>query len=728
MKKLSIILLGMAAYFWATECPAATITVNWDGSGDFTTIQAGIDAATAGDEVIVADGTYTGDGNRDLDFGGKAITVQSENGPDDCVIDCDGTEAERHRGFYFHNGEGPGSVVNGLTVINGFSYTGGGIYCDSSSPTLINCTFSGNTIRLGGGGAMYNSNSSPTLTNCIFNNNSANDSANGGGIVNYNSNPTLTNCIFSNNSAGNDGGGMHNSNSNPVLINCIFSNNSANDGGGINLRHCNATIINCEFSDNFADAHGGGIRIYDGSNLRIENCIVRNNFAYRGGGILCAANSPTVLVDCDIIENSAKSNGGGVFCSYSGMKISNCKFINNSALLGYAGGLQIHTNSVKVTNCLFVGNWAKLRGGGLSDYGSSSLISSNTFSGNSAGVEGGGMRIIDSSPTIINCILSGNEAPEGYEISTKGDSHPVVSYCDIEGGLISPFVESKSGSSVVDGGDNINDDPMFEAPSIGDYHLKVDSPCINSGDPNFITKPGMTDIDGELRVMGGQIDIGADEFFVNSPPVADAGDGQEVFACPDGMAQVKLNGSGSYDADGDTLEYFWFEGGEQIATGLDPNVQLSVGEHIIELIVNDGSEDSEPDEVVITVIEPVEADVYILPRTINRNNRLKRLMAIVRLPAGIKKGDVVRESFELYAGGLDGEPIGAILARVIGWGNMTRVFVLFDKDALMEAVPDDGEVELHVVGELTSGRYIYGSDTVRIIQPRRRPRKRLRLR
>jgi len=209
----------------------------------------------------------------------------------------------------------------------------------------------------------------------------------------------------------------------------------------------------------------------------------------------------------------------------------------------------------------------------------------------------------------------------------------------------------------------------------------------------------------------------------NNVPVADAGDDQMVYAWIDGMAEVVLDGSDSNDVDGDDLTYLWtwtIDSNEVTATGVDPNIELPVGVHEIELVVNDETEDSEPDEVVITVVEPVEVDVHIVPRVINRNNRMKRIMAIIRLPEGIGKGDVVRESFELYAGELDGEPIGAILARVIGWGNMTSVFVLFDKGEVMNAVGDVDRVDLTVVGRLESGRYIYGSDTVRIVQPRRR--------
>ena len=86
-------------------------------------IQAAIDAATHGDTVLVADGTYYGVGNKNLDFKGKAIKLRSENGPGSCVIDCE----KSGRGFYFHSNEKEDSVVAGITVTNGFlEYRPGG--------------------------------------------------------------------------------------------------------------------------------------------------------------------------------------------------------------------------------------------------------------------------------------------------------------------------------------------------------------------------------------------------------------------------------------------------------------------------------------------------------------------------------------------------------------------------------------------------------------------------
>ncbi len=119
---------------------------------DYSTIQAAIDAAISGDTIIIDPNTYTGPGNRDLDFGGKAITVRSINPNDPCVvaatiIDCNGSAAEPHRGFFFNSGEGSDSILDGLAIINGYGPAvsfpensgGGGIFCYASSPTIRNC-------------------------------------------------------------------------------------------------------------------------------------------------------------------------------------------------------------------------------------------------------------------------------------------------------------------------------------------------------------------------------------------------------------------------------------------------------------------------------------------------------------------------------------------------------------------------------------------------------------
>jgi hypothetical protein len=214
---------------------------------DQPTIQAGIEAASDGDVVEVAPGTYP----ETIDFFGKAIALRSSDGRDVTAIDAQGAGSV----VTCASGEGPDTVLEGFTITGGSatpaSSGGGGMVNDGSSPMVIDCTFIGNTAHGssgGAGGGMANFNSSPTVTSCAFISNSAEL---GGGMANfYSSSPTVTNCRFSGNIADDYGGGMLNLalsvGSNPTVTNCTFSGNAAGEGGGmLNSGGGSPIVTNC---------------------------------------------------------------------------------------------------------------------------------------------------------------------------------------------------------------------------------------------------------------------------------------------------------------------------------------------------------------------------------------------------------------------------------------------------------------------------------------------------
>ncbi|MCK5172635.1 MAG: hypothetical protein KAR47_04540, partial [Planctomycetes bacterium] len=243
--------------------------------GEYATIQNAINAARAGDIVLVADGVYTGDGNRDIEFGGKAITVTSVSGAENCIIDCQGSEAERHRGFYFHNNEDADSVLDGFTITNGdvvkdkniWSY-GGAIYCYGSSPTIKNCVFRDNAAYLGGGVFVRakdwpsaTGHLSPVLINCDFITNRA---SYGGGMYSSESNSTIDGGVFVGNHADIGGGGANTGDEDAVFVNCIFTANTANYGAGVYTGQGRSTLTNCVVAFNSTyegkyDARGAGV-------------------------------------------------------------------------------------------------------------------------------------------------------------------------------------------------------------------------------------------------------------------------------------------------------------------------------------------------------------------------------------------------------------------------------------------------------------------------------------
>jgi hypothetical protein len=434
---------------------------------DQPTIQAGIDAAAAGDTVLVAPGTYTGPSNRDLDFAGKNLVLRSSGGPEATIIDCQ----TQGRGFVFQNGETAASVVEGFTIQNGLANgtfggailieggamptirecrfvsnhanTGGAVYVEGSGAALTGCDLEGNTADNFGGG-VYGQGAGLELSGCSF---AENGAAFGAGLyVNFASAVELSDCEFSHNVPQNLGGGVYGSGSTMVLRRCTFAGHTANVGAGVYLEEGTASVDSCTFSMNTADYGGGGMYAGSVEALTVTGCRFEGNVAQSieatlpiGGGGLRATGGPSIdahIADCTFIGNRAAGPnpnygyGGGLYGGGSESVIERCTFLDNYAIkvggghygsgsrrqcvfqgntTGGSGGGS--NGSGELIDCRFIDNHAGNLGGGANGAGTAVRCE---FSGNSAANRGGGFaRSAFPSYTIEDCRFSDNYAPEG---------------------------------------------------------------------------------------------------------------------------------------------------------------------------------------------------------------------------------------------------------------------------------------------------------------------------
>jgi len=366
MKKL---FLTVCLLLWAFSLPAAIITVDVNGQGDYTTIQDGIDAASNGDEVYVLDGTYDGIKNRNLSWNNKHLTVRSLSGPDNCIIDCE----EQNRGFnLFDDDIDHSDLIYGFTIKNGSAGYGGGIRAtNGAAPTIQNCIIEDCEASDYGAG-IYCTDTTLVLNDTIRNN--SGDLEGGAGIA-CKGDVTIQGCTFTGN-----------------YIYQLLGDNYPYAGSAIYIIETSSTgnpqIINNEFYQNHSDdiyMPGDGVVYVEedsyphnfGDTLKITgNYFHDEDDNYSPSNLLYLADeykyeiTNNVFEDCNPIYNYHEA--GMVSNDYifenntlinTQIKFSDCDDIElvNSIFMDYTTGAAIYwdygdTESMEVSHCLFYNN------------------------------------------------------------------------------------------------------------------------------------------------------------------------------------------------------------------------------------------------------------------------------------------------------------------------------------------------------------------------------------
>ena len=456
----------------------------------FATIQHGLDASASGDTVLVADGTYTGLGNRDLDFLGKAIVLRSvSDDPVSCVIDCQGTVGDPHYGFWFHSGEDTTAVVRGFTVTNAhiaapaFAAVMG--YCgphltpspeyDMGTATLRNCRVVGNT---GDGISSYYPEEwtdgaySIRLTDCESSSNTGYGYLIHGGDQNYS---RIEGCQFNDNGSSGLRLDSNYDASNGGQASIVGSEALRNGGAGMEgfgPYFTVTTITDTECSGNA----GRGISFHDA--LTLLRVTVTDN---QDGGIYASGIVDGLylsIYDSDVLQNTG--DGINVLGGASTVSLVDLRVNGNTGAGINFHNSEGHTTSVWSDLVLCNNGLDGLTFTNTNEWGGSYglLIERSTLSDN--GEYGAGYHLLgDSQLEFHNTIISHNTL--GSVNPDDGVLHPVFQCANLFGsgnsGLDANWPLEIRDQYLVDG--NTRLDPLFCDRTTADYSLLETSPCLD---------------------------------------------------------------------------------------------------------------------------------------------------------------------------------------------------------------------------------------------------------
>ena len=514
------------------------------------------------------------------------------------------------------------AIIENNVVTGNTAGSGGGIACSNSSPIIRNNLLIGNSVT-GKNGIEHAGLNDGLVAYWSFNNCDARDDSGNGydGVLHGN-----LECVqgIQGNALKFHGGGSWDASGDHVLIPSIdFASMSefsvclwVNEEGDSPSDNGNEAYIS------FGDHHGGWLGIahlwdnlefsvgsklatsvtplsvpfdYSDRNKNIPYCLV-----YKGGSLKAYKNA-VLLGEKTQYVDVANGNSALARHWWSNGSATSTRFI------GTLDEVRIYNRALSEAEIRDLYTESDYGGGAIFVYGASSkpTVTGNTISKNNAGSgKGGGIYLEEGEATIVNCILWQNQDDLGNCTAT---------YSDVTNLSANP------------GTGNISADPVFiqtTAPNAsGYYRLAVNSPCINAGDPAYTPAPGETDIDGEPRVAGVRIDMGADEIGNIIPPDTQisTGPGEYGQVCVD---SVTFGYTGSDDTTlVSLLQYAWRLDGttwSEFSTATSQTLtNLSSGSHTFEVVAKDASGNIDPTPAIrhfiVDLDPPVFSNIVCLP-------------------------------------------------------------------------------------------------------------------
>ena len=312
---------------------------NGSAAAPFQTLAQPFGIAIGGDTILVADGLYVGAQNRNLNFGGRELVVQSLGGAANCTIDCQA----QGRAFSIDGGVTTAVRIEGFTIRNGniptgFDTQGGAISMQQSSATIANCRFLNNTASSGSGGAIYVDRGAPLFRGCEFQGNRALTGSGGALAMGLISGVGIVDCSFESNVAY-GGGAIQMGSQSPSAIlarieRCAFLDNlGTNHGGALSCVSTRVELDQCLIAGN-RSATGAAIRDYQ-CNLRITNSTIVDNLASTQAGALYMDLASFGAVACvvrnSILWGNSSPAGEQIKALFGSLDIDSCSLQNGAA-------------------------------------------------------------------------------------------------------------------------------------------------------------------------------------------------------------------------------------------------------------------------------------------------------------------------------------------------------------------------------------------------------------